>query len=186
MTIEIFPAVTTDYPVRIKKTYDDIENVFGGNVLVVKRQRFPIRIVTLPLSSMTINDLATIDDFFTDRAGSYDPFWWFDLQVRHTKDEYVGYGTGAEATLDLHSKSTVSNATLVLRSNGTPISKTLSVGTGLGAADQVIFTTTLGNLVTADYWGKLRLKLRLPKEFEFSWYKHLRYQADLILTEKHW
>jgi hypothetical protein len=186
MTTPLFPTLSgIDYPIKIKDSYFTRINRYGkGESQRLSEMRFPMREVHVPFGKLNVTDRNTLYSFFRARLGASEAFHYFHNRSQKIVDEYVGYATGSEQTLDIPSKSTVSGATLILYADMTPISKTLSAGTGENDSDQVIFTATLGSLITLDCYGLLRLRCVFGDDFEEEWFRYLHSRADIILYEE--
>jgi len=157
-----------------------------------KMWRFPKRTFALiyRVMELTAAKRDAIYEFYANRKGSYEPFWFFDFIERHWVDEFVSYGDGSEPAFDLPSKDTL---TTYLDDenpsgayNGLPlyeeqydsvpkiyVNSALKAfnthwffisGGGSGGADRIHFTPdntpSVGQLITADLKGRLRIKGR--------------------------
>jgi hypothetical protein len=70
----------------------------SGGELRRRSIRFPKRNIGLLYNYLTITDRNIIQNFFKDRDGSYEEFWYVDYQSKHWHDEYVGRGGPLELT----------------------------------------------------------------------------------------
>jgi len=134
--------------------------------------RFPKRTFALIYKVMRMTDAErnAVYDFFHNRRGSYEPFWFFDFIKRKWIDQYVGYGNGTTAIFDLPSKTTTQFPKVYVAG----IEKTRTVhwnflsGGGEGGADRIQFTSgnipSAGQLITSDLEGYLRIKGRFKDD----------------------
>ena len=139
----------------------------GMNEQANSLTRFPKRTFMVGYNLVNLaTEWYTIHNFHTSLRGQWDVFWFFDFLSRNWTDVYVGVGDGATTTFDLHSKNTVNDSSLIIKVNGTPVSKSFSSGTGTGGADRVTITApAIGHLITSDFKGQLRIKARKADKF---------------------
>ena len=152
-----------------------INEMDGGNEVRRRLLRFPKRSVSLIYPELTKANRDILSDWFQTYYGAYGDssgtlFYFFDQTLRHWTDEYVGVGTGAADTFDLHSKTTTAGATLKIFLDGVlktvTTHYTISTGSGSEGADQVVFVSApgAGVLITSDFNGYLRIKARFADD----------------------
>lgn len=130
-----------------------------------QRWTFPKRtfflIYKLQEFSTTARD--SIYEFYQNRLGAYEPFWYFDLQPRKWVDQYVDMGNATETTFDLPGNS--SAATVYINATVTT-AFSLSATSGEGGADQIIFDSPPASsaVITSDFTGYLRIKGRFKDD----------------------
>jgi len=119
-----------------------------------RRWRFPKRtfVILYRVMELSVSERDMIYEFYQNRLGIWEPFWFFDFQERKWIDQHLGYGDGLEVTFDLPGDGTIAAVYVdgVVNANYTP-----SDGTGEGGADQIIFDTPpiANSLLTADFTG---------------------------------
>lgn len=69
-----------------------ISGTQSGGELRQRSIRFPKRNVGLLYNYLSLSDRNIIQNFFKDRDGSYEEFWYVDYKSKHWHDEYVGRG----------------------------------------------------------------------------------------------
>ncbi len=139
--------------------------------------RFPKRSPSLVYKNKRKSDYDTIHDWYRTYHGAYGDssgalFYFFDQILRHWKDEYVGRGTGAALTLDLHSKTTTSGATLVIYEDDVvqtvDVDYTFVSGGGTEGADRITWIAghypATGALITSAFNGYLRIRARFADD----------------------
>ncbi len=105
MPLQIFPA--TPKPsysyVLDHQLKTEVINFESGTEQRNRRWRFPRRtfILLYKLKSFTASQRDALTDFYYNRNGSYELFWYFDCQSRKWIDQYVGRGDGATQTFDI-------------------------------------------------------------------------------------
>lgn len=116
MTLAVYPAIpkpsysySMDHQLKT-----DVVDYEGGYEQRNRRWRFPRRtfILIYKLKSFTATQRDAISDFYYQRHGSYELFWFFDWQERKWIDQYVGQGDGATQTFDLPGTSTGTTGTV--------------------------------------------------------------------------
>ncbi len=174
-----YPSVPKfNYSYGLEQSFKTLISEFdGGNEQRRRLLRFPKRSVTLVYKNLLKASRDTIHDWYSDYYGAYGDssgnlFYFFDQALRHWKDEYVGRGTGGALTLDLHSKTTTSGATLVIYEAG--VAQTVDVdytfvsGGGTEGADRITWIVghypATGCLITSDFNGYLRVKARFAED----------------------
>lgn len=136
--------------------------------------RFPKRTVALNYKTQGFSSTGrdALYEFFQNRRGPGESFWYFDFQKRKIVDEFVGYGDGTTDIFNLHSKTTDNDATLKVYVAGVEKTKITHYnfisGGGEGGADRIQFTAgnipTAGQLITSDFNGYLRIKGRFKDD----------------------
>lgn len=179
------------YPLNISSEYKNLVSQFETGTEQRRQQwRFPRRTVAVKYDLLTASDVQTLWAFYQGRRGILLPFWFFDTYtvnddgsaVAHT-DEYVGRGDASTLTFDLPGSST-SSRTVYVDSVATGV--TYSSGTGDGGADQCTFAVApaLGALITADFTGHLRLRVRyMQDKLSRELFEVLLYRCGSELTE---
>lgn len=155
------------YPVTIEPEWSTIaDDADSGAEQRRQKWLFAKWNASFGYGALSAADAATLYAFYMARKGIYEPFWYFDprpsmgMTVAHA-GIYVGTGTGAATTFDLPGKSTSSRTLYV---NGAVQASGFSylTGGGDGSADRVQFTAApaLGSLITVDFTGILRMRVR--------------------------
>jgi len=105
MTLQVYPSIPkpfysyiVDHQFRTSLTDFD-----SGTEQRNMRWRFPKRtfINVYKLMAFSAIQRDAIYEFFQNRSGSYDLFWYFDFQDRKWVDQYVGRGDGVTQTYDV-------------------------------------------------------------------------------------
>ena len=124
-----------------------------------KRWRFPKRtfVIIYKVMEFIASERDAIYEFYQNRLGIHEPFWYFDFQERKWIDQKVGYGDGVEDTFDLPGNGTI---IAVYIDEVATVDYSFSGGTGEGGADQIIFDSIPANksILTADFTGYLRIQ----------------------------
>jgi hypothetical protein len=201
-----FPEVPEiAYPLKLIRSYKTlIFEADSGLEQRRRRARFPKRRAILTYPPMPKADRDVIADWFSDYHGMYgdangDLFYFFDQAFRHHKDEYVGRGTGAALTLDLHSKTTTPGATLIIYEDDVAqiadTDYTFVSGGGTEGADRITWIAghfpATGALITSAFNGYLRIKARFAVDemeeeiFTFSGTEAM-YRISIPLQEVQW
>lgn len=178
MTIQTYPtSPLPSYPYQFQAAFKTLINEFdAGNEQRRMLRRFPKRTVTLVYNNIEYStDWYPIENFFHQRFGGYDSFWFVDFAKRKWVDEYVGRGTAGALTLDLHSKTTTV-ATLKIYEDAVEQVKdtdyTFVSGGGEAGSDRITWIAghypATGALITSDFEGFLRIKARLSDQFSDS------------------
>lgn len=181
------------YPFSITSEYKTIISTKEtGTELATEQWRFPKRSLSLKYDIReSLSGVNTLWNFYKSRRGAYLPFWFFDLYSMdsdgslpsHT-DEYAGRGDGVTTVFDLPGKS--SSAQKVYLDGVETVDFTISAGTGDGSADQIDFgatAPTLGVLITTDFTGYLRMRMRFAADKltkELFEYMAFRFGIELI------
>lgn len=170
MALTVYPAIPKPaYSYMLDHQYKTLATDFeSGTEGRNRRWRFPKRTfgLTYKMKTFTAAQRDAIYEFFQNRLGIYEPFWYFDLQERKWLDQKLGVGDGAEDTFDLPGNGTV---TAVYVDGVATVDFTYSAGTGdpaEGAVDQIIFDAPPADetLLTVDFTGYLRIKGRFKDD----------------------
>ncbi len=180
--------VNPDFGIRVEPMFDtSITEFKSGRENRRKNWAFPKRKITLQYSMLHETEIKDLWQFYIARSGAFEAFYFFLPSPRHWYGEYVGTGDGTIATFDLPSRNT-DQSTLKIYLNGVEQTSgwSFSAGTGQYGADQIIFTTApaVGDIITADLYGELRLKCRfavdnLPDEL----FRYMLYNTGIELLE---
>lgn len=165
--MEVFPSnLLYVFPIDVRSEWKTRVTDFESG----KEQRravwsFPKRRVTLNFRVMTESEMKDLWKFYRDHKGPYSAFWFFLPTRDYWYGEYVGKGNGSQTTFDLPSKDTT-EASVTVYVDGTSVDFTFSSGGGQGGADRVTLSVApdSGEVVTADFYGKLRLKARFAED----------------------
>jgi len=170
--VEVFPeTIKPSSPLEIESRYRTVITQFDTGIEFRRRKwRFPRRSVTLKFPYITQEETETLWNFYVARKGSYESFYWFDYLKQNWIDEFVGRGDGTVVTFDLPGKE-IDETTLKVYIDGVEqqvgtAGYTFSAGTGVNGEDQIVFSTapSLGSLITCDFNGRLRLKVRFKDD----------------------
>lgn len=138
MTLAVYPSIpkpsySYNLDHQLKTMVTDMES---GNEQRNRRWRFPRRtfILLYNLLTFTTDQRDAICDFYYQRYGSYDLFWFFDFQERRWIDQYMGRGDGITQTFDLPGITTAS----------------LTVPVGILTEDGKRITTETGDVITTE------------------------------------
>lgn len=97
MTIQVFPSSPVpefEYP--LKSEFNTLVSEFDSGIEQRRQlRRFPKRTVSLNFNYLTEADRKILQNFFQQRFGSFEAFWFVDPIKRNWVDEYVGRGTWA-------------------------------------------------------------------------------------------
>ena len=173
-TTLIYPETPIPHYIYVlEDTFNTLISEFDSGAEQRRRlRRFPKRTFNLIYRKLSLTDRNTIKNFYRQRYGMSDSFYFYDLTKRNWTDEYVGRGDGSRTAFDLHSQTTDDDSTLKIYVDGIQKIKTThyTVTTGGGSADsdQIEFTggniPTAGQLITADFNGYLRIKARFGED----------------------
>lgn len=167
-----------NYSFGLDETFKSLISEFDGmNEQRRRLTRFPKRSVSLIYKNKLKSERDTIHDWYSTYHGAYGDssgnlFYFFDQTLRHWKDLYVGRGTGAALTLDLPSKTTTNDATLVIYE--ADVVQTAGddynfvSGGGTEGADRITWIAghypAAGALITVDLNGYFRMKARFAED----------------------
>ncbi len=167
MTIELYPVspIPSNTAYSVESSFNTaINNMDSGAEVRRKLIRFGKRTFTLGYNNKLVASRNTIHDFFMARGGAYDSFWFLDFKARSWYDEYIGRGTGAALTIDLHTKTTTSYAIYVdgVLKTGGGTDYTFVSGGGTAGVDRLTWVNfpAAGSLITGNLTGYLRIKGR--------------------------
>lgn len=170
----VFPEdILPIYPVEIEPVWDTLVTPFDSGA-EQRRQKslYPRFNVRFQLQSLQAADAQTIWDFFMARKGRFESFYFFDrmpdIGVSTSYEGlYIGTGDGSTDIFDLPGKSTSSQVIYVDGVTQTVTTDyTILTGGGDGSADRVDFVTapTLGQSISCDFTGKLRVNCRFAAD----------------------
>ena len=143
--------------------------------------------------TLTATERDALYEFYQNRAGSYEQFWYFDFQNRKWIDQYVGQGSGTfdlpcildtpivTETIDgilteagdrivTEDGDVITGVSLVgilpiIYFNGIPTTDyAYRIGTGEGGVDQIVSGAPNETLITIDFTGYLRIKGRFKDD----------------------
>lgn len=111
------------------------------------------------------SDMQILWDFYMARKGSAEAFYFYLRRSGAHKALYVGYGDATLTTFDLPGKSTSARA-IYLDGASQGSGYTIISGGGDADSDRVTFTSapSLGQLVTCDFSGFLRVRCRFAED----------------------
>lgn len=181
------------YPFEITSEYKTLISTFEtGTELAHQQWRFPKRSINLKYDVLTAADIKALWDFYTARRGSLVPFWFFDTYTTDDSgnpasytDEYAGRGDAATTTFDLPGKTT--SARTMYLAGIAESGVTYQSGTGDGGADQVEFISApaAGALITIDFTGHIRYKMRFAQDkLSKELFKARLYKTGIGLIER--
>lgn len=170
MTIETYPATPIpSYSSILDHEFRTLISDFeSGKEQRRTMWRFPKRTFALIYKAlaMTESQRDALYEFFQNRRGPYESFWFFDFIKKKWVDQYVGYGDSATDIFDLPSKDSEEWPKIYVAGS----EKTRAThwnfisGGGGGGSDRIQFIggniPTTGQLITADFSGNLRIKGR--------------------------
>lgn len=117
--------------------------------------------VSVKYPALTLAEAKTLYEFYMARKGALGSFHFYDYYAIDHVGLYVGTGDGVTEIFDIPGSSTSSR---VLYENGGVISSGFAylTGGGDGSSDRVDYDTapTLGTIITIDFTGFLRVKVR--------------------------
>ncbi len=175
MTVQIYPTSPIPYHVYVfSEEYQTVISEFTGqNEQALQLRRFPKRTFQVQYENIDLNsEWYLIENFFKARKGQYEAFWFLDLIKRKWTDEYVGRGTAGALTLDLHSKTTTAASYTIYEDAVAQVEDTdytFVPGGGLAGVDRITWIVghypALGALITSNFTGYLRAKVRMDDRF---------------------
>lgn len=94
MTIQVYPASPIpSFTYVMDQEYKTLVSEFdSGTEQRRNLRRFSKRLFQLSYRFLSLTDRNTLSDFFRNRRGSYESFWFVDAAPRKWVDEYVGRG----------------------------------------------------------------------------------------------
>ena len=164
--ISLSAVINPVFPLAMSASYRTITtDLRYGREQRRSKWTYPRRRIEAAWEALSNSESALIWNFYQDRRGDLEPFWFVITYQDIYKNEYIGKGDGAATVFDLPSFNTDSG-TLTVYVAGTPTAVTFVSGTGEGGADQIEFATapSSGAVISADLTGKLRLKVRFDGE----------------------
>ncbi len=169
---EIYPTsiIPSNTEFEVESSFNTLISNFDSGAEQRRRLvRFAKRLYTVGYNNFVTTDRDTIHDFFRARFGAYESFWFLDFKARNWYDEYIGRGTGAALTIDLHTKTTtvyviyVAGVLQVVNVDYTFVS-----GGGTAGVDRLTFIAghypAVGALITGNLKGLLRIKGRFAAD----------------------
>lgn len=171
MPTPLFPlAIHMEYPLEVEAEYATIVNTFGGENYREEIRRslhaFPARRVGITAANLLRTEIKDLWDFYVARKGAWEAFHFFLPTMDYWTGELAAIQTVAGTlTFDIPSMDTDAPS-LIVYDDGTPTAITFSGSTGENGADQVIFggAPAVGSIITADLYGKLRMKMRFAED----------------------
>jgi hypothetical protein len=164
---------TPNYPLIVTPRWDTIVSKMDGGA-EQRRQKtlFPVYDVKVVYDALSNSEARTLWNFFMARRGRYEAFYIYDMALLAGSafdhdGQFVGSGDGVTDTFDLPGRSTSSQTIYVDGAAQTLTTHyTISAGTGVSGADQVVFVTapTDGTVITADFTGFLRMRVRFAED----------------------
>lgn len=187
--MEIFPdtsLVTPDFGIKTSEMWRTLITDFeSGKEQRKKKWAFPKRKVNIPYNLIHESEIENVWDFYHDRSGAYEAFWFYFIKSRKWKGEYIGKGDDSTVTFDLPSKST-DESSLTVYVDGTPTSVTFLSGGGQASSDRIQFSVApaANALITATFKGILRLKARFAEDnLDDELFKYMIYNFGLTILE---
>ena len=184
----LFPeTVFISYPLSVKETWKTLITDFEtGKEQRRRKWAFPKRQVGgINYQRIDPADFKDIWAFYNARKGAYESFYFYVPEPDYWFGEFIGEGDDAEDTFDLCSKST-DEESVVVYVDGVSSSFDFIEGGGQEGSDraQLAVVPDVGAIITADFYGKLRLKTRfgvdnLSKEY----FDYLMINSEIPLIE---
>jgi len=152
-----------------------------------KKWAFPRREFGLNYKRVVRGSFKDIWKFYHERSGAYEAFWLIDPSFDYWYGEFLGYGNGTQTYFDLKSVSTDQETlTVSVYVDGVSSAFTFVSGSGQGGCDRVIMGVApeTGTIVTADFYGKLRIPARfLQDELTRELAEYLFYNSQIPVIE---
>lgn len=159
------------YPVIFEPEWGNLVSEFDCGA-EQRRQTwtFPKYNVSLQYNALSATNQQILWAFYMARKGTNEAFYFFDpappmgIYTSYLR-QYVGVGTGAQATFDLPGKST-SIRTLYVNGGVVVAGFSYLTGGGEGSADRVQFDVApaAGYVITVDFTGQLRIRCRFAAD----------------------
>lgn len=197
MTYNTFP--TTVIPSYGYKSGLDYKTLLfesaSGNVEQARyERRFPKNNFGNVFQNITPEEADVLKKFVGGQLGSATPFWYIDWEEREWTDIYVGRGTGALATFDLHGFNITENTVKIYVAGHEQIVTDEYVfvhGGGDAGADRITFGSghlpEVGTLITSDFTGKLRIKGRFKDDgYQESYDRYRMVTISIAIYEVQW
>lgn len=178
------------YPLELSVQYKTIISQFEAGTEQRRRQwRFPQRSVSITYNSLDVgfDDVDSLWAFHKSVQGAFIPFNFFvtdDNPIKSYTDEYVGRGDGDTVAFNMPGATTSAQTIYVDGVESTDL--TIGSGTGEGGGDLITFNAapSSGALITCDFTGILRLKMRYAEDmFSLSLFRYNCYQGGVKLIE---
>jgi len=197
MPLDTYPITPVpSFDVLYSEEFKTIVSTFlGANEQRQSTMRFPKRTRALPYDVLDIStEWYLIRDFYRKNRGGWIAFWFLDFDQRKITDEYMGRGTGAALTLDLHSKTTVAASYAIYEDSVLQVENTdytFVSGGGEAGVDRITWIAghypALGALITSDFKGYLRMKMVMGDKFSGRWFSPKYDKLEIIpLREVQW
>lgn len=156
------------FPVTIEQEWKTvITGMDGQNEQRKQKSAFARYNATVKYTSLSKSEIRALWDFYRQRCGALEAFWFFDLVTDDWDGIYVAVSDGEATIWDLPGKST-SAQTIYLNGAECPEGYyTILEGGGDGGADRIqsdIGAWTAGMTITADFTGYLRCKVRFAQD----------------------
>jgi len=188
--MEIFPeSVLYSFPMAIDEEWRTlISDAESGKEQRRKCWAFPKRGAGLNHKCVKLEEFKTVWKFYHERCGAHEKFYFIFPNFGGSGDywygEYLGQGDGSETTFDLRSKDTNASSVTVYV-DGTPVSHTFISGGGQAGMDRVqISAPSEGEIVTADFQGRLVLDARfLQDKLTKELFNALMFNAQVPVIE---
>ncbi len=168
------------YPVDIDAKWNTLISKFdSGTEQRRQKQIQPLFDVTLTYKLLEQDEMQLLWDFYQERRGSWESFYFYSLESDDWGELYVGVGDGSTVTFDLPGKTTSSQSIYI---DGALQGAGYSIVTGGGAenSDRVTFSAApaVNKIITCSFTGYLRIKCR----FEQDKLTRSRFQTLLYTT----
>ncbi len=154
-------------PIEVRQKWKtDITAIEGGKEFRRARWLFPKREFVLKYENLTHENIEIFWNFYKSVKGAYESFWYKFPIIEQHEEEYLGTGDGANREFFLPS----SNANLIkIYINSNPLSAsdfTVTTNADEGRRDKITLNAApaAGEIVTADFLGKLILKVRFKDD----------------------
>lgn len=173
-----YPESPAPMEYEVTPVYSTLITEMGsGNEQRKKRWSFPKYNASIRYDreELDIDDMQTLWDFYMNRSGAFEGFYFFDHYVNMLHyDQYVGTGDDSTVTFNIPGRSTYltpASRTLYVTSVGgikDDITSGISWGdgTGEGSCDQVTFSVAPaeGEIISIDFKGYLRFRCRFERD----------------------
>jgi hypothetical protein len=198
------------WPYDIKAVWNTTVSAFdSGKEQRRQKNLYPKYDVSLTYPVLTEASMQIIWNFYMARKGTFEPFYFYSLEIADWQGVFIGIGDGTTVTFDLPGKSTT-QVTLYKNAVALPsygdailteddggliteggdrivtegaVDYTLHVGGGDVSADRVTFNTApaVNDLITCDFIGYLRIRCRFQEELSRSAFTAALYQTGIKL-----
>lgn len=177
---------SAQYPIGIEReSLIGISDFETGKEVRRQISTLPRRTVTLQFTSLKSAEVDLLASLFLDNKGSWNTFWYCYPWVEPNTGEYVGRGNGGTTIFTLPGEE-IESSSLSVYVNGSLTEASFLSGGGDGGRDRVQFTTAPenGSVVTADFTGKLVMKMRFANDnFSKELFDYFLYNVGLELKE---